>query len=522
MIMQSENTEIMSRKYSQNVSLLLGFLALGTVGCDEEQIAQLSPRIAVCSSAEKQDMVCNRMFDIGEVALMIDKNVRLFVHNQGNAALNLLAFESEDIGAKEIEFPITIPVNESAELALTISGKGLGNQSAKFVLENDDPSRTSFEITLLYTGVETPEPKIHLCNDSGGTDCHTELTVDFGTVRRSQKESRNLYLKNAGTADLEIVEVVHGGMSSSEDEFRLLTSTRPGVIEPGSIAAITAVYEPKDGIADSVQLVFRNNDPNNPECTATLVGTSSVNLPPNANAVERDSRRRNVDVFVEERVVIDGSMSADPEGDSVRFEWSLVGPMRSQAALDDTGAGLVSFVPDVAGSYRVELHTYDSLNQMSEVAAVVLVTALPRFRLSISAEWTTGGDVDLHLVPSTSELFSDQDCYFSNRSPDLGVIGNANDNPVLRDDSTEAPGREEIVYVHPPTGNYDLFLHYYDDYNLGPANVSVQVIFDNASTSALSEIVTLDSTCSVWRIGQISIPSDSIQLINASQNPICR
>ena len=502
--------------------LVLGFVTTGSSACDDEQIAQLSPSIAVCSSAEKQEMVCDRMFDIGEVALSVDKNVLLYVHNLGNAALTINGFESDIVRVKDVEFPVTVSVNDSAELPLLIAGQGLGPQSATFTLKNDDPLRNPFEITLLYEGVAKPEPKIQLCKDSAGADCHSELTVDFGTVRRSQKESRNLYVKNAGTADLEIVEVVHNNMNSTQEEFRLLTSTRPGVIEPGTIVTITTVYEPKDGISDSMTLLFRNNDPTNAECTATLIGSSDVNLPPVASARERDTGRTSVDVFVEERVVLDGSMSSDPEGDALRFEWSFSGPMRSQAMLTETSSGLVSFIPDVAGSYRIELHTYDSLNQMSEVAAVVLVTALPKFRLSISAEWANGGDVDLHFVPSTSELFSDQDCYFSNRSPDLGVIGSTLDNPVLRDDSTEAPGREEIVYVHPPVGNYDLFLHYYDDYTLGPANVTVEVVFDNASTPALSEVVTLDATCSVWRIGQISIPSDSIQLVNAAQNPICR
>ena len=497
-------------------------MALCSFGCDDEQIAQLSPKIFVCATNDVASPDCNKIFDVGEVPLELGKAFTLYVVNRGNAALTVGGLTSMDDFEVETLFPFSVSVRDIQALELKLMTTELGPQTARFSLANDDLTRNPLIVEINYVGIPRPVPDIQFCMEEESLNCSSEMTLDLGKVRRSQNESATFYVKNAGTSRLSIDEVRVHGMASSHGEVSIGTSTRGGDIEAGVAVPIVVVYTPHDGVDDAIDLVFVSNDPDLPEASVHVLASSDVNRPPTAVAYERDTGSTNIDAFVEERIILDGSMSSDPEGDFITYEWTLTAPARSQTTLDDPTAGIVSLIPDVAGSYRVELRTYDSLGQASEVADIVLINIRPKFRLRVSASWSQGGDVDVHLVDQGGTLFGPEDCYFLNRTPDFGDENNASDDPLLRDDATMSPGREELVFVLPADGTYQLYLHYFDDSGAGAAPTDVEVVFDDSSLAAFSGTIPLEASCDLWHIGEIEFPGLLFREVNSALAPDCR
>jgi hypothetical protein len=65
-------------------------------------------------------------------------------------------------------------------------------------------------------------------------------------------------------------------------------------------------------------------------------------------------------VAVGEGATLDGSTSTSPENRALSFQWRLaLRPDTSTAGLADTASATLTFVPDVAGDYMIELRVFD-------------------------------------------------------------------------------------------------------------------------------------------------------------------
>jgi hypothetical protein len=70
----------------------------------------------------------------------------------------------------------------------------------------------------------------------------------------------------------------------------------------------------------------------------------------------------------------------------------------------------------------------------------------------IEVSWDNEDDIDLHLIRSQGDEFSDpgdipNDCFYGNRTPDWGEVGDPTDNPVYLGDE-ETFGPETILLGH--------------------------------------------------------------------------
>ncbi len=70
-----------------------------------------------------------------------------------------------------------------------------------------------------------------------------------------------------------------------------------------------------------------------------------------------------------ETVSLDASTSADPEGDSLDYVWTLDAPEGSSAQLASAGEITNSFIPDVAGTYRVTLVVNEQNGSLNATAS---------------------------------------------------------------------------------------------------------------------------------------------------------
>ncbi len=106
--------------------------------------------------------------------------------------------------------------------------------------------------------------------------------------------------------------------------------------------------------AGTYQLELAVDDGRAVATDALVITVEAPNTGPVANA--------GADTTVDpgDLVVLNGSLSYDPEGDPLSYTWRLVtSPPGSSASLADPGTALPSFTADVAGSYVIELVVSD-------------------------------------------------------------------------------------------------------------------------------------------------------------------
>jgi K319L-like, PKD domain/Trypsin len=100
----------------------------------------------------------------------------------------------------------------------------------------------------------------------------------------------------------------------------------------------------------------------------SIISTSEVNQPPTARAGSDQS------VLTGNQVVLDGSLSSDPEGDSLTYHWTLDVPTGSAATLSDPNAVITTFVADVDGSYTATLVVNDGPSDSAPDSVMITST----------------------------------------------------------------------------------------------------------------------------------------------------
>jgi len=154
-------------------------------------------------------------------------------------------------------------------------------------------------------------------------------------------------------------------MQSSPNLFQAWLNGKPvgGLFEFTDTHVATALLSPKDGLNASDKGSRMNvlsaevvgPDGNKYREMVRFTVDCAGNHTPVAQVVTEDSA-----VFVREFVQFDGSGSSDADADPLTYTWSFVTmPKQSKAAFSDPSAVNPSFIPDVPGTYVVQLVVND-------------------------------------------------------------------------------------------------------------------------------------------------------------------
>lgn len=111
---------------------------------------------------------------------------------------------------------------------------------------------------------------------------------------------------------------------------------------------------------------------------AYLIGTNTPALltPPIADAGETRS------VLPGQTIILDGRASTDPDGDPLSYAWSLEQkPVGSTSLLSGADTSMPTLVPDIDGSYRVQLKVTDGIFESLPDELLLSAFSLPVFRL---------------------------------------------------------------------------------------------------------------------------------------------
>lgn len=215
----------------------------------------------------------------------------------------------------------------------------------------------------------------------------------------------------------------------------------------------------------------------------------------------------HVDVVLGEVVELDASRSWSPDG-GLAYDWSIVSkPDESRALLTDNASMTPFLTPDLPGVYVVRLNVSDGpgneLCAESQTEVEIEATPVPSSdgtTIMLRLEWHApgdanpdddfGADVDLHWLRRGLGRWnaSPWDCFWDNPSPDWGERGE-NGNPVLAQQNDVGSGPEIIRQVGVEHGvTYSAGVYYYNDFGLGPANVSVRLYVDTIFVAELDGV----------------------------------
>jgi hypothetical protein len=209
--------------------------------------------------------------------------------------------------------------------------------------------------------------------------------------------------------------------------------------------------------------------------------------------------------------LFDGSASHDSDGVIVDHAWTItMRPSGSNSSIQtpgDDGANAEFFV-DFAGDYVIELTVTDDTGLTG--STTFAFSAVPWQTVHVELAWDVDqSDVDLHLLDQGG-TYADApgDCYYSNKTPDWGDPGPAND-PTLDIDDVDGYGPENINIAEPRDGStYRVLVHYYDDDGMGATNATIRIYLNG--TLQYESVKVLSATDKVWDVATISWPTGEI------------
>lgn len=144
-----------------------------------------------------------------------------------------------------------------------------------------------------------------------------------------------------------------------EGSVAILDTTAP--MYPTFVADLPGTYDLSLAVTDEDGLVSR----------ASQVSISSYNTAPNADA--------GIDIasYAGDMIVLDGSASGDPDGDSLYYSWILKEkPADSTTELSDWDTVTPYLIPDLVGSYEAELMVNDGLaDSTPDTVSMITISA---------------------------------------------------------------------------------------------------------------------------------------------------
>ncbi len=144
----------------------------------------------------------------------------------------------------------------------------------------------------------------------------------------------------------------------------------------------------------TLQLVVNNGQADSEPRTVVI---STHNSPPSANSGP------NQTVRIRSKVQLNGSGSADVDGDGITYHWLLVGaPRGSSAHLSNPEVMDPTFVPDMEGVYTVQLTVNDGQSDSApSTVTISTINSAPVANAGLSRPVTAGETVELDGSGST-------------------------------------------------------------------------------------------------------------------------
>lgn len=139
--------------------------------------------------------------------------------------------------------------------------------------------------------------------------------------------------------------------------------------------------------------------------------------------------------------------------------------------------------------------------------------------LSINLSWnSTGTDFDLHLVRSGRPMFAEvDDCYFQNKNPDWGALGDRGDDPYLDRDDTDGFGPEQLNLGRAAEASYDVYVQFFNYAGSSPPTTTAFLTIEargNPTQMLQADIFGCGDT---WVVGRVTVSGGNLFFTPAGQ-----
>lgn len=235
---------------------------------------------------------------------------------------------------------------------------------------------------------------------------------------------------------------------------------------------------------------------------------------------------------------LDGTQSFHPDGPVAKWEWTVEQPAGSQALFAPSATvASPTFTPEVVGTYRFRLRTWDVCGTPSCVPDELEVTVAGDEDLRVELVWYTpndpdqtdeglgaGTDLDLHLLhPSAWDLgigWFDLlwDCHHGNWAPDWPPDGSDGD-PLCNTDDTDGAGPETTVLSSAEDGaTYRIGVFYGADNGFGASYATVRIYVRGVLAGEVADVKLLQGD--LWEVATVEWPSGAVTYLTGDDQAL--
>ena len=450
---------------------------------------QLAPQIHVTPSHEETLI-------IGQTDVGATTTRDVVITNVGDLALNLsdISLNGPEsfrfVLPDDVTLPASLLPNAANQLTVRVSFTPSEDGSAEgtLVIVSNDPDNPRYTVPIIANS-DTPCMRVE------------PSVLEFPSVSVGTSSTKTVKLTSCSAVPLVVSEVIRTTGRGSEFFTHVLNSANTA-LQAGEHADLDITFSPTEVGTSSAAYTILSNDPRQPNARLDVIATASSNRCPTASARARLSSSsawsKTLDLAPLDTVILDGSLSSDPESSNLQYFWSIKKvdaniPPRDSTSQIVADGDKASFFLDLAGEYVICLDVADGENMMSCNTDCVQIRAIPRDTIHIQLVWNTpadttsgdddGTDLDLHLMSLPDGTWGDEgnaerndgtDVFFLNRQPVWHVNGQ-NEYPSLDIDDKDGDGPENINLNQPaPCRWYAIGVHYYQDYAFGPSYATVR------------------------------------------------
>ncbi|MFK5948303.1 MAG: choice-of-anchor D domain-containing protein [Methylococcales bacterium] len=194
----------------------------------------------------------------------IPETKTVLITNLGQQPLEFTTIAIDDVSnftQTENCIGVALAFNESCEIGVTFNTPVEGLKTANLVVTTNAPE-SPFVISLLGTGSTTIVP-----------DISAEAVHDFGDLLNGTEVSGQVTLTNRGTSELSFLSSSLAG--GGKNDFTVSGSDCNAVLPSGESCILTVLFSPATTGAKEASIKIGSNDPDEPELTISLTGTSS-------------------------------------------------------------------------------------------------------------------------------------------------------------------------------------------------------------------------------------------------------
>lgn len=467
--------------------------------CPREMVSQVRPQLLPPST----------LVEFGTIPVLNEKSVEIPLTSLGRAKLTIsnIALAKDDGIFRITNKPSELEGGITENIVVVFTPQAEQSYEDTLTFETDDTDNPNLSITL--TGVGSTRAIVAV----------EPAMLDFGRVAECGSTVLLLSIQSKGTADLVINQI--GFAEGSSPAFTFVGSTRtPAVVEseganglPGEIQITVRVTVPAGSegtLTGGIKL--STTDPDQRELVVPI--TATVNRAPIAVIPTLSNAAPG------QTVTLDGTGSSDPDGDApITYQWSLrskpLSSMTTIVAPTDASTSM-TLDPQVPGAYEVQLDVTDSTGAKSCQPARATIVASPAQKLLVEMFWDNATtDVDLHVLRTVeAPLFTaPDDCFYQNRTPDWGLLGDTTDDPEFVRDALTGYGPEVFGYVNPVDTTYRV-LAVFQNTLLSPnpaSKVTVRVYLFGVLKAEATRTLTMKDE--IWEVADVTWPSGEVKVL---------